>query len=176
MFCSKCGNKISDNVNFCSKCGNKVSIAYKIENEIVNNKDEVKNMQENNNLSINPFNYYLLAYKKYAIFSGRSTRSEYWYFMLFTVLINVVLLGLYYYFDYQYEDAMSNLFIGLYLCHLLIVFLPSLSLLVRRLHDANRSGWFYFISFIPLIGPIALIIALTDKSSDGNKYGHKTKQ
>ena len=102
--------------------------------------------------------WYLEAWKQYAVFSGRATRSEYWYFVLINVVAIVVLaiidnaLGIY------------PVFSGIYL---LAVFVPSLALTIRRLHDTNRSGWWVLIGLIPLIGPIILIVFYAQDSFQG---------
>lgn len=57
----------------------------------------------------------------------------------------------------------------------LIVFLPNLAVTVRRLHDAGHSGWYYFISIIPLIGVILLLVALCTDSVEDNQYGVNPK-
>ncbi len=115
---------------------------------------------------MNPFEYYTGAFKKYADFSGRSRRSEYWYFVLFNVLAVIVTLVL-------------DSFIGypvFYLLYVLGSFIPGLSVAVRRLHDTNKSGWFMLIALIPLIGSIILLVFLcTDSDRGENQYGLNPK-
>ncbi|MGN0846769.1 MAG: DUF805 domain-containing protein [Kiritimatiellia bacterium] len=111
-------------------------------------------------------NWYLTCWKKYATFSGRARRKEYWMFILFNFLAYVVAGAL---------DAMfgGGLITGLY-C--LAVFLPSFAVFVRRLHDTNKSGWWILISLVPVIGSIwLLIILLSDSSLGSNKYGSNPK-
>jgi uncharacterized membrane protein YhaH (DUF805 family) len=118
--------------------------------------------------------WYLEALKKYAVFSGRSRRMEYWYFVLFNIIVGVVLalidmlLGTF--------SAVSNigLLSGIYS---LAVLIPTLAVTVRRLHDIDRTGWWILINLIPLIGTIVLLVfALTPGTPGSNRYGPDPKQ
>jgi len=118
-------------------------------------------------------NYYLSVLKKYAEFSGRSQRAEYWYFVLFNIIIAFVLgfidgiIGTF--------DPVSGygLISGLYT---LAVLIPGIAVGVRRLHDVGKSGWMLLIGLIPLIGFIWLIILMvTDSNPVNNKYGPNPK-
>lgn len=113
--------------------------------------------------------YYLLAFKKYLQFSGRSNRSEYWYFVLFHVIFVVVALIL----DTIMGSSLAGTPYGMiYLLYILVTFLPGLALTVRRLHDTDKSGWWVLISIIPLIGSIWLLVYLATEGTKGeNKYG-----
>lgn len=104
---------------------------------------------------------------KYATFSGRATRSEYWYLVLFGYLLAfiIVFVGM--------SVESPELMIGLSTVLGLILFVPSLSVCVRRLHDTGRSGWWYLLILIPYVGGIALFIIFCLKSDDDNKYGPK---
>lgn len=113
-------------------------------------------------------NYFMEALKKYAVFSGRATRSEYWYFVLFYIILAVIagiidgVIGS--------EMGILGLVVGLGL------FIPSLSVTVRRLHDIGKSGWMILISFIPLIGGIWLLILMAmDSQASENEYGANPK-
>ncbi|MCK7594540.1 DUF805 domain-containing protein [Pseudomarimonas salicorniae] len=117
-------------------------------------------------------NWYLEVLKKYAVFSGRARRKEYWMFVLFNIIIAFVLgiidgvLGL------TTEGGMGILG-GLYS---LAVLLPSIAVGVRRLHDTGRTGWWLLIAFIPLIGAIVLIVFFVLDSQPGsNEYGPNPK-
>ena len=105
--------------------------------------------------------YFVGALKKYADFTGRARRKEYWMFILVYTIINVVLavLGL---------DTISAIVsIGL--------FIPSISIAARRLHDTGRSGWWQLILLIPIIGLIVLIVFLAQDSHGANDYGVSPK-
>lgn len=117
--------------------------------------------------------WYLEVLKKYAVFEGRARRKEYWFFVLFNILISIGLTiidsatGM---FDAQ---AGMGLLSGIYA---LAVLVPSIAVGVRRLHDTNRSGWWLLISFIPIIGTIVLIVFLaTDSKPETNQYGPNPK-
>lgn len=118
-------------------------------------------------------NYFVMALKKYAVFSGRSRRAEYWYFILFSTIITFIV---------TFIDIAVSTGTGLDIQLLgtlygLAVVLPSLGVLVRRLHDTGRSGWYVFISIIPVIGMIVLLVWLaTDSQSGMNQYGPNPKE
>lgn len=118
-------------------------------------------------------NWYVQVLKKYAVFSGRARRSEYWYFVLFNIIISVILAVIGMAISGQDQFGGANL---LYLLYSLAVLIPSLAVLVRRLHDTSRSGWWVFIGLIPLIGAIVLLVFLVQDSTPGaNEYGENPK-
>jgi len=104
-------------------------------------------------------NYYLKVLQNYAIFSGRARRSEYWYFVLFNLIITVVLalLGL-----LMETTILSNIYT-------FAVLVPSIAVGVRRMHDVGKSGWFLLI---PIYN---LILACTDGTQGDNEYGANPK-
>lgn len=117
-------------------------------------------------------NWYIEALKKYAVFSGRSRRKEYWFFFLFNIVVSVVLSVIDSIFGTMSEMG-TGLFSGIYT---LGVLLPSLAVTIRRLHDTDRSGWWFLISLIPIIGPIVLFIFLIKDSTPGeNRFGANPK-
>jgi uncharacterized membrane protein YhaH (DUF805 family) len=110
--------------------------------------------------------YYIEVLKKYAVFQGRARRAEYWYFVLFNIIASL-LLGL-------VDGLLGTGFIGF--LYYILVFLPSLAVQVRRLHDVGKSGWWILIGLIPLIGWIWLLVLLVKDSDAGeNKYGPNPK-
>jgi len=86
---------------------------------------------------------------KYADFSGRATRSEYWWFFLFIILVSV---------------ATSLVSGTLSLVFSLATLLPSIAAATRRLHDTNRNGWWQLICLVPVVGIIVLIVFLAQES------------
>ena len=112
---------------------------------------------------------YVSAMRRYFEFSGRSTRSEFWIFMLVYLIIQMfALLGDAVLFGSVALEGGGIITAVLSLLH----FIPSLSVGVRRLHDTDRSGWWLLISFIPLIGIIWLIVLWCQPGTDGrNDYG-----
>ena len=113
-------------------------------------------------------NWYLEVLKKYAVFSGRARRQEYWMFVLINMIISFAL------------GFIEGLFGGpgaISYIYSLAVLLPSIGVCIRRLHDTDRSGWWLLISFIPLIGAIMLIIfTATEGTAGDNQYGTNPKQ
>ncbi len=117
--------------------------------------------------------WYLEALKKYAVFEGRSRRKEYWFFGLFNAIFSVVLVIADVLFGTSGGLSSPGLLSGLYT---LGVFLPALAVLVRRLHDTNRSGWWVLISFLPLIGVLVLLFFSLQEGQPGeNQYGSSPK-
>ncbi|NUK01020.1 DUF805 domain-containing protein [Streptomyces lunaelactis] len=111
-------------------------------------------------------NWYVDVLKKYAVFSGRARRQEYWMFFLFNVGISIVLAIL---------DAVLGTSI-LQLIYAVAVFLPSLGVAVRRLHDTDRSGWWLLIGLVPLVGFIILIVFLASEGkAHENAHGPNPK-
>ena len=104
---------------------------------------------------------------KYATFSGRATRSEYWYVVLFGYLLALLIVFLGMIID------SPELIIGLSTVLSLILLVPGLAVCIRRLHDTGRSGWWYLLVLIPYIGAFALLIIFCLKSDEDNKYGPK---
>ena len=118
-------------------------------------------------------NWYLEVLKKYAVFSGRARRKEYWYFSLFNIIFIILLTTI----DYVVGTVNKEIGIGLLeSIYALGVLIPGLAVSFRRLHDTDRSAWWLFISLIPLIGGIVLLVFLVQDSTPGaNKYGPNPK-
>ncbi|KPP83157.1 MAG: Integral membrane protein [Oceanicaulis sp. HLUCCA04] len=107
------------------------------------------------------------VYSNYANFQGRARRSEYWWFFLFVFIVAFILSAV---------ETMVTGTMFLYLIFLLASIIPSIAVQVRRLHDTGRSGWWILLSFIPLVGPIVLIVFYVMDSEAGvNKYGPNPK-
>ena len=101
---------------------------------------------------------------KYATFSGRAQRSEYWYFFLFMVVANIV------------ASVLDSVIFGdipvLYLVATLALLVPSIAAGVRRLHDTDKSGWWLLLGLVPLVGAIALIVFFCQRGTVGtNQFG-----
>jgi len=109
-------------------------------------------------------NWYIETWKKYAVFAGRAGRKEYWYFVLFNLLANILLTII-----AAISSKAGGALLGIYT---LAVFLPGLASSVRRLHDTNRSGWWLLITLVPAIGPLVLLIFMVQGSQPNeNQYG-----
>ncbi len=111
-------------------------------------------------------NYYTEPLKKYAVFSGRASRAEYWYFTLFNFLI-VFVLGLVEGWLGIAPESDDSILANIYS---LAVLIPSIAVGVRRMHDVNKSGWYFFV---PLYD---LILALRAGTEGDNKYGSDPKK
>ena len=110
---------------------------------------------------------------KFVTFRGRASRSEYWYFYLFCVLCiaGAVILDLALGTDVQDEDGAFAGGLAFWLT-VLVLMLPLLSVLIRRLHDTDRSGWWYWIGLIPLVGAILLLVWTCTRGTSGtNRFG-----
>jgi uncharacterized membrane protein YhaH (DUF805 family) len=117
--------------------------------------------------------YKKVVFENYANFSGRARRSEYWYFLLMNVIFAIVAMII---------DKVTGLNFDplpygyLYAAYALATFLPGLAVGVRRLHDLGKSGWFFFIALIPLIGSIWLLVLFCQEGDKGiNAYGSDPK-
>ena len=118
-------------------------------------------------------NWYLQALKKYADFSGRARRKEYWFFVLFNIIISVVLTVCDVFMGTYSAAASIGILTGIYT---LAVLIPGIAVSVRRLHDTGRSGWWLLIVLVPLIGALVLLIFMFIDSQPGqNAYGPSPK-
>jgi len=119
-------------------------------------------------------NWYLQVLKKYAEFNGRARRKEYWMFALFNIIFLIVAMII----DNVAGTTIGGLPYGLfYFVYVLAVFIPGLAVSVRRLHDVGKSGWFYLIILIPIVGAIWLLVLFcTDGVIGQNEYGTNPKE
>ena len=127
-------------------------------------------------LNANNMDYYLEVLKKYAVFSGRARRKEYWLFFFFNFLAGLT-FG---FFGGVIGAALKTdvFFMAgvLFELYTLAVEIPVLAVSVRRLHDTGRSGWWLLINFLPVIGWIIfLVFVLQDSQKGANKYGPNPK-
>jgi len=113
--------------------------------------------------------WYIKVLKQYADFNGRARRKEYWMFVLFNIIFSIIISII--------ELAIGMIdFAVLSLIYSLAVLIPSLAVTVRRLHDTGRSGWWFFISFIPFVGSIILLVFMClDSQWDQNHWGPNPK-
>ena len=116
----------------------------------------------------------LMPLKRYADFSGRSRRKEYWMFILLIVLAAIVVgviervLGL--------SGSVGGVYGPLSLILILGIFIPALAAQVRRFHDQGKSGWFVLIGLIPLLGGIIVLVFMCLEGTNGpNEYGPDPK-
>ncbi len=166
MFCSECGKQNLDNTKFCIECGTAI-FTKKNENAESSQKSNLnskKDIQLSNKMTM--AESIASCFSKYANFDGRASRSEYWWFYLFCLLLDwagTIVEGI------QKFDGISEFPILTTLIYL-VLFLPELSVATRRLHDTGRSGWNQ-LWILTIIGIIPVFIWLASKSDDhNNKY------
>ncbi|WP_313808354.1 DUF805 domain-containing protein [Flavobacterium sp.] len=116
------------------------------------------------------------VFNNYATFTGRARRQEYWYF----ILMNVIIVFAFFVPMFAFSDM--NAIVGPWTIvglsgYAIAMILPTLALISRRLHDIGKSGWYYFVRFIPVIGPIWFLIMMCTAGDVGsNQYGNDPKQ
>lgn len=111
--------------------------------------------------------WYFKCWQQYADFSGRARRKEFWMFYLINLLFAFIA---------GFLDGIFDLTL-LSVIYPVLIFIPALSVSIRRLHDAGKSGWMYLIFLIPIIGSIWLLILLCTNSQPGrNKWGDNPKE
>lgn len=113
----------------------------------------------------------LLPFQRYADFTGRSTRTEYWMFQLFlllgyTVLYSLTLIG-----AVLESSALSFIGLGLVVMFWLAVIVPTISVAVRRLHDIDKSGWFFLLILVPFVSLVVLVFTLLPSTPGPNRFG-----
>ena len=152
MFCPKCGKETSNDVKFCSNCGANIS-AQSVHGSVITTAGSGslgEKMTFPKSIAT--------CFAKYVDYKGRASRPEFWWSYLFTVLISwaSILVD---------SSQVLSMIINL------VMFLPTIAVSSRRLHDTNRSGWWQLIC-ITIIGIIPYVIWLASKGSDqNNQYG-----
>ncbi len=108
------------------------------------------------------------GFRKYVVFNGRSSRSEYWWWYLFVVIGAVA---------FAVVDSIIGTYPLLYAIWAVAVILPQLAVSIRRLHDRDKSGWWILFGLVPLIGGIMLLIWLVSRGTEGpNQFGEDPLQ
>lgn len=148
MFCTKCGTQNLEEAKFCKKCG-----------------IEINNTSLQGRVNEKKRNYYFEVIKKYGVFKGRSSRKEYWMFVLINFLVYVGiaiiegLLGV----NSEGDGGVISIIYQIF------IFIPSLAVTVRRMHDVDKSDWYIII-------PIYNLILLASEGTSGdNNYGPNPK-
>ena len=134
------------------------------------------------------FDSFKIAMAKYCKFNGRARRSEFWYFKLTVAIINAIYLLIAIIIiaiinnktdeeeieKIKISDNIPLLVIGIVIEAIFI--LPNIAVSVRRLHDVGKSGYYYFLNLIPVIGTLILLyFYIVDSFPDSNEYGPSTK-
>ncbi len=117
--------------------------------------------------------YIWTAFKRTFEIRGRSRRTEYWMYTLFISIIGVIFVIVDGVMGWELDEDLgvtSAVF-------LLLTLITSVTVLIRRLHDTGRTGWWILLSFIPLVGSIVLFIfTVLDSTPGANKYGPNPKE
>lgn len=195
MYCKFCGKELNDNALFCNNCGARLSndnnqtLGISTDSVVSAPQDEpsssdgIADLVNDNNVKKEkqalPMIGFMEAISKcfsnYATFSGRARRSEFWYFYLGSTLILLgatLVFGLIGAAVHSKGQVEGVLLIIVYL----LTFMPYWAVMVRRLHDTGKSGWYFWLNLIPYIGALVLLIILSqDSEQDENKYGPSPK-
>lgn len=127
----------------------------------------------------------MLPYRRYAAFSGRSRRREYWLFVLFYFLVSAVVSAVFgkpvsqsgpfgFHYGIWLEQGSPGYWVSSVFSVLSLI--PSLAVQVRRLHDIDRSGWWMLAWFVPLLGWVVMLVFLClDGTAGANRYGNDPK-
>jgi len=172
-YCSQCGADCA-NAAYCPQCGAAVGTGVSASSNEQNSNPFAVGAQasEYSGRNYDPnvpeipgfVGAIAICFKKYCCFKGRASRSEYWYWTLFLVLVNVVLRIV--------GKSAPDVATTISALWGLVIFLPGLAVIVRRLHDIDRSDWQYLIVLIPLIGVIVLLVWFCRRGTVGeNRFG-----
>ena len=118
---------------------------------------------------VGPLGYWVGCFKKYAVFTGRARRAEYWWFTLVNLVLYAAMFGIGLFIENSTGDSVVTgvLFVVL----LLAMILPSLAVSCRRLHDANLSGLWLLLSFVPFGGLVTFAMTVMEGTAGPNRYG-----
>jgi len=108
---------------------------------------------------------------RYAQFTGRAGRSEFWWFQLFIMIISIPLYLLSFYAGYSGSQGLALVITGLGVVMWLAFVLPSIAATIRRLHDTDRSGWWLLLGFVPFVSLVLLVFLLLPGTPGGNRFG-----
>ena len=153
MYCYNCGKEIPENSQYCTYCNARVGASSGDTSSLPVCKITFGQAIRN-------------FFAQYATFSGRATRSEYWYVVLFNVLINLAISIVFGLISTDIASIVSSIYS-------LAILIPGLALVWRRLHDIGKSGGWYFMLLIPLVGWIILLVFLCTDSGPDNRFGSR---
>jgi len=168
-YCSNCGAELKEGADVCTNCGKFVQHQhiYRVDNRSI-------------------IELYKDALRKYATFDGRATLREYWLFVVANILVYIVSFfiliamaisfGVSYYNTNRVAPFLFFIFglyaLVFYIFYPLAMLIPSIAISVRRLHDQNKSGYFWFINLIPGIGGIIFLVLMAWPGDEGsNDFG-----
>ncbi|WP_251423573.1 DUF805 domain-containing protein [Veillonella agrestimuris] len=173
MYCKECGTQLPETTKFCTSCGKQVMSSESVP-PTPTYPVKIYNLDPYELSDLDNFKF--VVTKKYVEFNGRASRGEYWRYSFFSSIVACAIL-----FLASIIGLLTNGFVAIgifYIATMIMgfaLFLPGLAITVRRLHDINKSGFYFLINFIPLIGPIWFIILMITKGdSSANNYGEPT--
>ena len=198
MFCPKCGAQVPDDSGFCPVCGATMNKQANQPGYVVQPQAQPQYQQQaqpqyqqqaqpqyqqqyaqpQSNPAPSFMDCIKLYFKNYANFSGRSRRAEYWFVVLFQGIVAIVLsiLSSILISITDGNSAVSIIFSVIMTGWSLACLVPSLALVVRRLHDLGKSGVYILFGLIPFAGGIILLVwEATDGSPEPNEYGYSPK-
>ena len=193
MFCTQCGVSNAGENKFCSSCGAPTTATAPVNEQIVEiairqlpaasvsgNQSQYTYSQLFDSSSANTYSGLTMGaaiksvFSKWGVFQGRATRSEYWFFALFSFLIYLGIFALTFVLATATSgsEASGVLFLIFLVLWSLVIFVPTISVTVRRLHDAGYSGWLYLLILVPYLGGFVIFIfsILVSQTTD-NKWG-----
>jgi uncharacterized membrane protein YhaH (DUF805 family) len=181
-FCAECGDSVISTDLYCSECGNKLNHSHDKHQSNINKQQKLNPKSENKAQKIVGLNRaVILSFRNFTNFKTRSSRSEYWFFVLFQVIIYSVFSLIFLVIEAAYSssgytlqtrDVLAMIVFILMGVFWVAMLLPTLSLMVRRLHDSGSSAWYLLLSLIPYLGGLIMLIFFSSKSeSRENKYG-----
>lgn len=147
MICRYCGTKVPKDSRFCENCGASLENNY--------NNVEVLDAGAARKEAYTFKEAIISMFSNYANFSGRATRSEYWWAFLFLMIVNLIA---------GYIPVLGVLIS-------LALLIPNWSLNVRRLHDIGKSGWYMLMGLIPIVGIVILIFQYCKDPVGDNQWG-----
>ena len=159
MYCRKCGELLNEHEKFCHVCGEPVSQDGGLNSPHMH-QQYCAHGSGMPSPSIGMGEAFKLYFKRYADFSGRSRRSEFWWANL---AINLVTYAIAFVLP-----VLSSVWA-------LATLVPSIAMCVRRLHDIGKSGWWYLMILVPIVGPILLIVWFCEDSGPDNQWGRSPK-
>lgn len=114
--------------------------------------------------------------KRYAQFNGRASRSEFWWFQLFILIVSIPLYLLSFYAGHSGSQGLALVATGLSVVMWLVFVLPCMAATIRRLHDTDRSGWWMLLAFVPFVSLVLLVFLLLPGTPGDNRFGAPVPQ
>jgi len=171
MYCGNCGTERNNKAKFCTNCGNSLSQEL-IGNQIGPSSNPLANYLESNAPNHMSFTEAVdYCFKNWDNFEGRASRSEFWYFYLFNLLVVVCLYPFLNLLTFLADHDLKFLYSWMIISFLIITIMPTAATITRRLHDIGKTGANVLWALVPF-GGIALIIWYCQKGeSEANNFG-----